>query len=245
MFLTGVIPFRESNIITAKADNGEIYVAVRPMAEELGIDWKSQHSKIKNDEGYGHITTPLRLAEGGMQEMTCIPHKKITKWLFSINPNKVKPEQKAKLIAFQEETEWAIYEYWTKGEAKRTDFIGSEAYKELQQHLFQLEMDKRELNAQITDNLKTIGAQSLAIDEKSRDLNWDRFYFAQTQNKFLGKLKSYATDMYEMGRELEEMADIGHGHFRAKKKVDAFARKMWSSYSDFRDELELLEMQGA
>ena len=245
MFLTGVIPFRESNIITAKADNGEIYVAVRPMAEELGLEWSTQLQKIKRDGGYVHMNTPLNLAEGGMQEMTCIPHKKITKWLFSINPNKVKPEHKAKLIAFQEETEWAIYEYWTKGEAKRTDFIGSEAYKELQQHLFQLEMDKRELNAQITDNLKTIGAQSLAIDEKSRDLNWDRFYFAQTQNKFLGKLKSYATDMYEMGRELEEMADIGHGHYRAKKKVDAFARKMWSSYSDLRDELELLEMQGA
>lgn len=243
MFLTGVIPLGNSKLITAKADNGEIYVAVKPMVEEMNLAWNPQHRKISHDERFNHMVIPLNLAEGGLQEMICIPHKKVLTWLYSINANKVKPEHKAKLIAFQEETEWAIYEYWTKGEAKRADFVGSEAYKELQAYLLQLELDKRDLNAQITQNLKVIGEQSLELDAKSRDLNWDRYYFSTEQRKFLDKMKRYATDMYEMGRELEEMADIGHGHYRAKKRVDAFARKMWSSYSELRDELELLEMQ--
>lgn len=236
MFLTGVIPLGNSKLITAKADNGEIYVAVKPMVEEMNLAWNPQHRKISHDERFNHMVIPLNLAEGGLQEMLCIPHKKILPWLYSINANKVKPEHKAKLIAFQEETEWAIYEYWTKGEAKRADFVGSEAYKELQAYLTQLEMEKRELNAEINEHLNT-------IEQNKRDIGWSAFWLHQDKLKHLTKMKEHATEFYAMLKEIDTTPQSMGTHYM-RKKLDAFARRMWTQYSQFRDELELLEMQG-
>lgn len=244
MFRTGVIPFQESNIFSIKNEkSGDILIAIKPIVEELGLKWESQRLKIINNKRYEHGLYPV-LTDGGVQDMTCINAKKLPMFLYSINPNKVKQEHKAKLIAFQDETEWAIYEYWTKGEAKQSDFVSSEAFRQLQEHLFQLELDKRELNAQITNNLQTIGQQSLELDNKERVMRWEYFEFSQTQNTFLSKMKTYASEMYSMGKELEEVAS-GYGVYQVRKKVDGMAKRLWSSYSDFRDELELLEMQGA
>ena len=237
MFLTGVIPLGNSKIITAKADNGEIYVAVKPMVEEMNLAWNPQHRKISHDERFNHMVIPLNLAEGGLQEMICIPHKKVLTWLYSINANKVKPEHKAKLIAFQEETEWAIYEYWTKGEAKRADFVGSEAYKQLQEHLFQLEMDKRELNSQITSHLHHI--EMLEV-KNSISKSHDRFESMRiTQDKllFASKMRRYAAEMYDMGKDLEEFS----GAYYLRSKANSMARKLWASYSEFRDEIDMFE----
>ncbi|HAS8353861.1 TPA: hypothetical protein I7721_22630, partial [Vibrio vulnificus] len=52
---------------------------------------------------------------GGLQEMLCIPLRKLNGWLFSINPNKVKASIRDKLIAYQEECFAALHDYWSKG----------------------------------------------------------------------------------------------------------------------------------
>ncbi len=48
--------------------------------------------------------------------MTCLAFRKFAAWLSSIQPNKVRPEIRDKVIQYQEECdEMLLYEYWTKG----------------------------------------------------------------------------------------------------------------------------------
>ncbi|MGM1178792.1 phage antirepressor N-terminal domain-containing protein [Serratia marcescens] len=115
---TSSVQFHGQPIITAMAA-GVAYVAMRPIVENIGIDWASQFVKLKNQgEKFGccDITTP---SKGGIQKMLCIPLKKLNGWLFSINPSKVRADIRDKLIAYQEECFTVLHDYWTKGVAVR------------------------------------------------------------------------------------------------------------------------------
>lgn len=114
---TQTVAFRGDQIPTVKV-NDDIYVAMKPIVESLGMTWQSQHRKL-TEERYHHMMTPLQTARG-FQEMLCLPLNKLNGWLFSVNPAKVKPEIREKLIAYQEECFEALFQYWHGGVAIRT-----------------------------------------------------------------------------------------------------------------------------
>lgn len=136
---TSYVPFNGQKIITAMAA-GVAYVAMRPVVENLGLDWATQLRKLKgvaaklnhrdistveNERG-SHMTTPSKFgcrdisipSKGGVQKMLCIPLKKLNGWLFSINPEKVRADIRDKLIQYQEECFTVLHDYWTKGKAE-------------------------------------------------------------------------------------------------------------------------------
>ncbi|EGI6237447.1 hypothetical protein AHS09_004134 [Salmonella enterica subsp. enterica serovar Brunei] len=111
------VPFYGQQIITAMAA-GVTYVAMRPIVENIGIDWAAQFVKLKKQSkkfGCCDIATP---SKGGIQKMLCIPLKKLNGWLFSINPEKVRADIRDKLIQYQEECFTVLHDYWTKGKAE-------------------------------------------------------------------------------------------------------------------------------
>ncbi|AMH00952.1 hypothetical protein AL485_18275 [Serratia liquefaciens] len=112
---TSSVQFHEQPIITAMVA-GVAYVAMRPIVENIGINWKGQHVKLVNQMdkfGCGDISIPTK---GGIQKMLCIPLRKLNGWLFSINPAKVRADIRDKLIAYQEECFTVLHDYWTKGQ---------------------------------------------------------------------------------------------------------------------------------
>jgi hypothetical protein len=111
---TVIIAFNGASLVTAKIKE-VIYVAMRPIVEALGLDWKVQHRKISSSTRYGHMTTPLQTT-GGIQEMLCIPLRKLNGWLFSINPSKVREDLRERVVQYQEECFEVLYRYW-QGEA--------------------------------------------------------------------------------------------------------------------------------
>ncbi|MEI7006032.1 phage antirepressor N-terminal domain-containing protein, partial [Pectobacterium parmentieri] len=113
---TTAVQFHGQPIITAMVA-GIAYVAMKPIVENIGVDWSGQMAKLKNQRGkFGcrDISTPTN---GGFQKMLCIPLRKLNGWLFSINPEKVRDDIREKLIKYQEECFTVLHEYWTKGEA--------------------------------------------------------------------------------------------------------------------------------
>lgn len=114
---TSYVPFNGQKIITAMVA-GVAYVAMRPIVENIGIDWAGQTVKLKKQKekfGCCDISTP---STGGIQKMLCIPLKKLNGWLFSINPEKVRADIRDKLIQYQEECFTVLHDYWTKGKAE-------------------------------------------------------------------------------------------------------------------------------
>lgn len=115
---TTSLPFHGQHIITAMAA-GVAYVAMKPIVENIGLDWASQFVKLKKQgEKFGccDITIP---SFGGLQRMLCLPMKKLNGWLFSINPAKVRDDIRDRLVRYQEECFTALHDYWTKGAAIR------------------------------------------------------------------------------------------------------------------------------
>lgn len=115
---TTAVQFHGQPIITAMVA-GVAYVAMKPIVDNLGMSWTSQHRKLVNSGekyGYAHMSIP---SKGGIQEMLCLPLKKLNGWLFSINPEKVRADIRDKLIQYQEECFSVLYEYWSKGEVKK------------------------------------------------------------------------------------------------------------------------------
>ena len=105
--------------ITLVDNNGVAYVAMREVVEGIGLSWGSQSIKLtKNREKFGcfDIATPTN---GGIQSMLCMPIKKLNGWLFSINPNKVRSDLKARLKNYQEECFLALWDYWTDTSIKQ------------------------------------------------------------------------------------------------------------------------------
>ncbi|ECG0704846.1 phage antirepressor Ant [Salmonella enterica subsp. salamae] len=109
------VPFHGTNLFLVSINN-EPYVPMKPVVEGMGMVWAAQFVKLKQRfaKGISEIEIP---SAGGKQLMICLSFRKFAAWLSSIQPNKVRPEIRDKVIKYQEECDDVLYEYWTKGHA--------------------------------------------------------------------------------------------------------------------------------
>ncbi|WP_386696699.1 phage antirepressor N-terminal domain-containing protein [Lonepinella sp. MS14436] len=116
---TQTIQFYNHALITFE-QNGTHYTAMKPICENIGLDWKAQHSRIQRDEvlsqGILMIRTP---SNGGEQQMLCLPIEYLNGWLFGIDIKRCKPEIRETLIRYKKECYQALANYWLKGKAER------------------------------------------------------------------------------------------------------------------------------
>lgn len=111
-----VVPFRGDNLYLVE-HQGEPYVPMKPVVEGMGLDWKTQHRKMTAKfKGMVEMTIP---SAGGDQLTICLPLRKLPAWLYSIQPGKVSSEIREKVVAYQEECDEVLWQYWTTGKAER------------------------------------------------------------------------------------------------------------------------------
>lgn len=110
------VPFHSAELYLVE-HNGQPYTAMRPIVENMGLDWKAQLVKIKQrfSSVVGEITTTGK--DGKQYQMLCLPLKKLFGWLMTISPNKVKPELRDTIIMYQNECDDVLWDYWIKGKA--------------------------------------------------------------------------------------------------------------------------------
>lgn len=170
------IQFHHDSIDVIK--NGVAWVNIFSVSKAIGIDPNTQRSKLQADPTYEAKLIKIQTA-GGMQEVFCIPLDKLNGWLFSINPNKVKPEVREKLIVYKNECFRALNDYFNKGAAFKP-----EVKMGLESHVYQLRRENVELKRAInritkdsTEKLSPDAAQFLldligqvakSIDESTR-----------------------------------------------------------------------------
>lgn len=108
------VPFHQDNLVLIN-HNDEPFVAIKPIVVQMGLIWAAQYVKImeKFESTVSIIETVGE--DGKLREMICLPLKKLPAWLYSISPNKVKPEIKDKIIQYQDECDDVLWQYWTKG----------------------------------------------------------------------------------------------------------------------------------
>lgn len=110
-------------------------VVARRLVEQLGLDWASQLEKLKNDEDnrYNCFEAKAQVEDGRMIASTIIPLTSVNAFLFSVNRNKISPDdmidtklangevvresKRKKLVRYQDECAMALHDYWIHGAA--------------------------------------------------------------------------------------------------------------------------------
>lgn len=106
------VPFYEDTVVLVGNDN-EPLVAMKPIVINIGLDWKSQHSKVTERFSSVMVEITTTGGDGKQYAMTCLPLRKLPAWLYSISPKKVRPELRDKIIRYQEECDDALWKYWS------------------------------------------------------------------------------------------------------------------------------------
>ena len=93
--------------------NDEPYTPMRQIVEGMGLAWQVQHRKLTaSPERWGITEMVTPSAQGGPQQSLCMPVRKLPGWLMTIHPRKVKPELKARILAYQNECDDVLWRYW-------------------------------------------------------------------------------------------------------------------------------------
>ena len=94
---------------------GQPYVPLRPIVENLGLAWKPQFSKLKaNLKRWSCVTIKVtQVGDIQRREVVCIPLKKFFAFLLSIEPSKVKPEIRDRVEMYQTECDEVLWRHWS------------------------------------------------------------------------------------------------------------------------------------
>lgn len=102
-------------------ENG--FIAVKPACENLGLDAWGQIAKLKNKSWATTEIISAVGADGKQREMFCINKEAVPMWLANIDENRVKPETRPMLIAYQKEAAKALNDYFTRGAAVNENLL--------------------------------------------------------------------------------------------------------------------------
>lgn len=157
------VPFYGKDLIVLE-NNGQPYVAMKPVAEGMGLAWQSQLAKFNAKASQWGITKIVMPTASNMQEMVCLPLRKLFAWLMTIMPNKVKPEIRNKVIQYQNECDDVIWDYWTKGQVVNPRFRKEETRNVLPNCLTKDQQDAiKQFHRQLVESVPKDKQAKLAI----------------------------------------------------------------------------------
>ncbi|MFW6480917.1 phage antirepressor N-terminal domain-containing protein, partial [Acinetobacter baumannii] len=110
------VPFHSAELYLVE-HGGQPYTPMKPIVEGMGLAWQAQLAKLNANPKRWGITKIVIPTLGDLQEMVCLPLRKLFGWLMTISPNKVKPELRDTVIKYQEECDDVLWDYWIKGQA--------------------------------------------------------------------------------------------------------------------------------
>lgn len=131
------------NEIAVIEKDGKQYVAMKPIVEAMGLDWKKQHALIHRDPVLSSTVTVTGIVadDGKKREMVCLPLDYLNGWLFKIPASRYTGKKREAIIMYQKECYKALFDYFHKGAA-----VNPNATDEQLQALYQTlteEMERR------------------------------------------------------------------------------------------------------
>lgn len=114
------VQFNDQSLTVITGKNGERYVAMKPICENIGLDWDAQRQRIKRDEVLSTCTVMMTVqmpGDGQSREITCLPLEYLNGWLFGIDISRCREEIRPALIQYKRECFKVLSDYWQHGQA--------------------------------------------------------------------------------------------------------------------------------
>jgi len=118
-----IIKFAHSELVTFRNEDDRIFVAIKPIAEAIGLNAESVVRGIKKHEilGAEHTVQSVQVGENQKREHLILPIEYLNGWLFSIEIGKVKPEARKNLILYQRECYRVLFDFYFGAERRRRE----------------------------------------------------------------------------------------------------------------------------
>lgn len=159
------LPIFNGRKILTTLQNGEWYVAVKPICEALEVDYIQQFKNLKEDGILGQLLCEHTMvaADNKLRKMTCIPERYVYGWLFSIR------SESPKLLEYKRTCYDLLYNHLHGMLSGRAGFIQqksdidlkiekleeklleTEEYKEIQELKAMKSKISKKLNAQVKE----------------------------------------------------------------------------------------------
>ncbi len=103
--------------------NDKPYVAMKPICENIGLDWEAQRQRIKRNHVLNLTACMIKVVtqDGKAREVLALPIGYLNGWLLGVDANKVKPEIKETLIKYQLECYDVLYKHFMPKPVKPVD----------------------------------------------------------------------------------------------------------------------------
>lgn len=97
------IQFHDQTIFAIEHD-GKHFVAMKPIVENIGLNWDAQRQRIKRHPVLSGGAVVMNVpSSSGDQDTTFLPVDMLNGWLFGVDVNRVRPELRERLMQYQRE----------------------------------------------------------------------------------------------------------------------------------------------
>lgn len=175
--------------IVAIVHEGKPHVALRPIVENIGLDWAAQYSRIKRHPVLNTsvvVMTTQMPGDDQQRNVFCLPLSMLNGWLFGVDVNRVREEIRPKLIRYQTECFEVLAQHFMPAQRPHNPAIGCDYITTAQKQ------DLKELvNAIVATGKQTYGETWARLQSKFR-VNKYEFLpaskFDEARDYLLGKL---------------------------------------------------------
>ncbi len=97
------VDFYGDEIPVAQAEDGTLYVALRPITDFLGLAFSPQRRRVLRDDVLAERRRSVLMtaADGRQREQLCLPLDLLPGWLFGVSPGQARPEISDKLKRYR------------------------------------------------------------------------------------------------------------------------------------------------
>lgn len=250
------VDFYGDEITAVLTRSGEVFVPIRPICDHLGINWDAQRRRIQRDpvlnevaQGVVVMTTPSSIdgRGGGEQEMTCLPLKYISGWLFGISANRVKEALRDAIIRYQRECYDILSEAFQSGylaaDSTFDELLASadadavEAYH-LAQSVLKLARSHIILSGRIDNHEQRLASIEARLGDKRQQITTDQAARIQAAVKTIAYELGKRSSRNEFGGvwaefyrkfEIPDYRSLPHARF---EEALTFLRGWWESITD-------------
>jgi len=164
------VDFYGDDIPAIIIEGGEVYVPLRPICQFLGVQWAAQSKRIKRDPILSESALSVSVMDTQStppqnRAMTCLPLDYLNGWLFGINANRVKPEQKEQLLRYQRE----CYRVLAKHFAHREVIPGTATLahiRDMSLAIATLAQEQMEFEQQTGDRFESVELRLTTVEDK-------------------------------------------------------------------------------
>ncbi|WP_281952006.1 phage antirepressor N-terminal domain-containing protein [Nitrosophilus kaiyonis] len=201
------IAANKSGIVNEKG----YFIVVKRVCENLKLHYETQFKKLKSNPTYKTQLVEVS-TKGGKQKAFCIPLSKLYAWLYTINPKRVKPEVREKLLKYQEECQDVLYNHFIQKATMHCP-ASDNLNTRIAGYKGQLALRKKEI--------ERLRFELLACKEKSREdilLQHSILDLAGSLARQQEELQEWAFHLEYVAKRVKDIAKSTEHHLKAFEK---------------------------